>query len=76
MVMSIIAGSSTIAASIISMQKVDLGTNTLLVHVDSIFVGLAMFHAPAHSRTWRTRVRTVYNKYNIGTYEFRWRSAW
>lgn len=40
--MSIIAGSSTMAASIISMQNVDqAGTNMLLVHVDSIFVGLA-----------------------------------
>ena len=43
MVMSIIAGSSTMAASIISMQNVDqAGTNMLLVHVDSIFVGLAL----------------------------------
>ena len=61
LVMSIIAGSSTIAFSIISMQNVDqAGTNILLVHVDSIFVGFAtgfmvvsfgfaMFHAPAHS---------------------------
>ena len=68
MVMSIIAGSSTMAASAISMQNVDqAGTNMLLVHVDSIFVGLAtgfmvvsfgfaMFHAPAHSRTWGTLV--------------------
>ena len=65
--MSIIAG-STMAPSIILMQNVDqAGTNMLFVHVDSIFVGLAtgfmvvsfgfaMFHAPAHSRTWGTLV--------------------
>lgn len=43
MVMSIIAGSSTMAASIISMQNVDqAGTNMLPLHVDSIFVGLVL----------------------------------
>ncbi|MGH9934148.1 MAG: hypothetical protein ACRD3Z_03425 [Nitrososphaerales archaeon] len=68
MVMSIIAGSSTVASSIISVQNVDqAGTNILLVHIDSIFVGLAtgfmvgsfdfaMFHAPAHSHIWGTLV--------------------